>query len=194
MSRRHQPEPKSYPAELRDVLERGQTGDATALPELKKAFDEHPALAGMLGDMPRLAFGVLLDAVAGPSLTAREAIGREAARLWEQLAGPDAPVLERLLAERVALTWMEVHHADTGLASALKTRPAESPQMQAAERRAHAAQARYLAAIEALATVRTLTQAGAPVLDSSESRSAPGRAERTQDRVVRENELVTVSA
>ena len=52
------------------------------------------------------------------------------------------------------LTWVEVLHADNELAAALKKRTAESPQMQAAERRAHAAQARYLEAIEALVRVK----------------------------------------
>jgi len=165
MSDQHTAQPKSYPAELRDILDRGQAGDATALPELKRAFDEHPALADMIGDMPRLALGSLLDAVAGVSLTAREAIGREAHRLREELAGSNAPLLERLIAERVALCWVEVHHADTELASALKKRSAESPQMQAAERRAQAAQSRYLEAIEALTRVQTLMQPCSPWRD-----------------------------
>jgi len=165
MSNQLTAQPKSYPAELRDILDRGQAGDATALPELKRAFDEHPALADMIGDMPRIALGSLLDAVAGVSLAAREAIGREAHRLSEELAGSDASLPLRLLADRVAITWIEVHHADTELASALKKRSAESPQMQAAERRAQAAQSRYLEAIKALATVKKLMQPSSPWRD-----------------------------
>jgi hypothetical protein len=148
---------KTYPLELRAVLERGQAGDATALPEIQKAFDQNPELAGMLGDLPKLAKETLLDAVAGSSLTAREATRRQSDRICGELAGWNAPVPVRLLAERVALTWIEVHHADLQMAEALKKRSLESSQMQGAERRAHAAQARFLAAIEALVTVSKLT-------------------------------------
>jgi hypothetical protein len=156
---------KTYPLELRDVLGRGQAGDATALPEIQKAFDQNPELTGMLGDMSKMAKEALLHSVAGPSLTAREAIRRQSDRLFRELVGWSSQVPVRLLAERVALTWLEVHHADLQLAEALKKRSAESPQVQAVERRAHAAQARYLAAIQALATVKAITQPSPIVID-----------------------------
>jgi hypothetical protein len=143
-----------YIAELRELFDRADAGDTSVLPELKRTFDEYPALAEMLGDMPQLALEPLLAVVAGKSLTLREAILRQSDRLLGELAGPDAPLPERMCAERVALTWVEVLHADNELAAALKKRTAESPQMQAAERRAHAAQARYLEAIEALVRVK----------------------------------------
>jgi hypothetical protein len=154
----HQTGGKTYPVELRALCERGQAGDATVLPELEKAFDARPDLAGMFGDMPKLAKEALLDAVAGPSLPAREATRRQSDRICGELAGWNAPAPVRLLAERVALTWIEVHHADLQMAEALKKRSLESSHMQAAERRAHAAQARFLAAIEALVRVRMLMQ------------------------------------
>jgi hypothetical protein len=153
---------KSYPIALRDLFERGHSGDATVLPELKNAFDEHPVLSEKLGNMPGVALESLLSAISGKSLTVREAVRREAERLCEDLAGPDSPLPVRLLAARVAITWVEVYHADTELAGALKKRLSESPQMQAAERRAQAAQDRYLAAIEALERVRKLTQPNWP--------------------------------
>jgi hypothetical protein len=165
MSKQLTAQPTSYPAELRDILERGQTGDAAALPELTKAFDENPDLADRLGDMPRLALEALLAAVAGRSLTVKEAIRRRADRLCGDLAGSNASLLERLVAERIALCWVECHHADTELASALKKSSAESPLMESAERRVNAAQARYLESIEALATVKRLTQPASSWID-----------------------------
>jgi hypothetical protein len=154
----HQTGDKTYPVELRALCERGQAGDATVLLELEKAFDARPDLAGMLGDMPKLAKEALLDAVAGPDLTAREAIRRQSDRLFRELVGWAGLVPVRLLAERVALTWIEAHHADIALANTLKKQPAESLQMQAAERRAQAAQARFLAAIETFAKVSKVVQ------------------------------------
>jgi hypothetical protein len=81
--------------------------------------------------------------------------------LCEDLAGPDSPLPVRLLAARVAITWVDVYYADTELAGVLKKRLGE-PRLQAAERRVQAAQDRYLAAIEALERVRKLTQPNWP--------------------------------
>jgi hypothetical protein len=158
MAAAHNPEPKTYSAELRALLERGHAGDPSVLPELKKAFDENPELADMLGDLGRLAAESLVTAVAGRSLVAREAIRRRADKLRRELAEPDAPVLERLLAERIAMGWIEVHKADADLAVALGKQQTASDVTQAANRHLDRAHARYLSSIKALATVRKLLQ------------------------------------
>jgi hypothetical protein len=171
------PDTKTYAAELRDIFERGHAGDAAVLPKLKTAFDEYPEFVELLGDLPRLAKDALLTAVSGKSLTVREAVRREAGRLRDELAGPDAPLVVRLLADRVTLTWVEVHHADTELAGVLKKRSAE-PQIQTAERRAQAAHSRYLAAIQTLEAVRKLTQPTWPVIAWPLANNAGARQHR----------------
>src|SRR5262245_11655464 len=89
---------KTYAIAQRDLFDRGHAGDATALPEGRKASDEHPNLAGVLGDMPTVALESLLSAVSGESLTVREAVRREADRLCDQLAVPDALLSVKLFA------------------------------------------------------------------------------------------------
>jgi hypothetical protein len=68
------PAEKVYPAELKDLLERGNSGDPTAVPELKGMFAENPEEAAALGDPVRHAEQALLALAAGENFTAREAI------------------------------------------------------------------------------------------------------------------------
>jgi hypothetical protein len=46
--------PKTYPAELQLLLQKASQGDRTVLPELKKAFDEHPELTVQFNTRPAL--------------------------------------------------------------------------------------------------------------------------------------------
>src|SRR5215831_10861913 len=88
---------KSYPAELKDLLDRAGAGDATALPALRRAFDDNPELAERLGDLAAHAEQALLALAAGANLAAREAIARQASKLRGELLGSGSSPLERLL-------------------------------------------------------------------------------------------------
>src|SRR5262249_38804759 len=98
-------EAKSYPGELRALLGRAGAGDATALPALRRAFDQNPELVARLGDLAAHAEQALLALAAGDNLAAREAIARQAADLRGELLEAGSSALERLLVERVALCW-----------------------------------------------------------------------------------------
>jgi hypothetical protein len=150
------PPDKIYTPELAAILDRATRGDPTVLPELKKAFDEHPELARMMGDLVEHAQQSVLTLVAGSCLTAREAIGREAMALRDRLAAAANSELEKLLVDRVVLCWLEVYHSDIDLAQHLMKSPGSGPDARAAHKRLDRAQARYLAAIRALATTQKL--------------------------------------
>jgi hypothetical protein len=153
------PSPKTYPAELQVLLEKASQGDLTVLPELKKAFDEHPELAEQLGDLVRHAQDSLLALVAGSCLPAREAIARQASALRERLLATATSVLEKLLVDRVVISWIEVYHGDIDLAQHLlqvSGAPKTAQASQASQRRLDRAHARYLSAIKALATTQKL--------------------------------------
>src|SRR5262249_10141154 len=151
MSKPQDPVTGPYPVKVLTLLKHGHAGNCAVLPQLKRAFDRFPDLAREFGDMPRIALESLLNAASGRSLTKREAIRREVDRLRVELAGPDAPLPVRLIAERVTIAWIAVHRADIRLGHEFQARSAE-PEIEEAERRVDAAQARYLAAIEALET------------------------------------------
>lgn len=148
--------PKTYPPELQVLLEKASQGDRNVLPELKQAFDDHPELAAQMGDLVWHAQESLLALVAGSCLTVREAIGRQAAALRQRLAATATSELEKLLIDRVVISWIEVYHGDIELAQHLLKSPRAEPSAQAAQRRLDRAHARYLSAIKALATTHKL--------------------------------------
>jgi hypothetical protein len=146
-------DPKTYPAELQTLVEKANQGDLSVLPELKKAFDENPELCEQFGDLVRHAQDSLLMLVAGRSLAGREAIARQAAALKERLMKTATSELEKLLVDRVVISWIEVYHGDMELAQQLLNVSGASKTAQAAQRRLDHAHARYLSAIKALGTM-----------------------------------------
>lgn len=149
---------KEYPEALKSILERGNAGDLSVLPDLKKAFDEHPELAAQLGDMVWHAEQSLLDLATGSSLTAKEAIARQAAALRERLRATAASELEKLLIDRIVIGWIEVYHSDVDLARHLHAHLGDTPAHRSAERRHDGAHRRFLAAVKALATIQKLAR------------------------------------
>src|SRR5262249_20314681 len=99
-------EMKAYPAEVKDLLDRAGAGDPSALPALRRAFDENPELVARIGDLAAHAEQALLALAAGDNLAAREAIARQVTKLRAEMLGAGASRLERLLVERVALCWL----------------------------------------------------------------------------------------
>jgi hypothetical protein len=141
---------------LTALLEKASKGDLTVLPELKKTFDEHPELLERFGDLVRHAQDSLWRLVAPSCLTVREAIARQAAALKERLMKTATSELEKLLVDRVVISWIEVYHRDIELTNQLLNVSGASKTAQAAQRRLDRARVRYLSAIKALATIQKL--------------------------------------
>jgi hypothetical protein len=91
-------------------------------------------------------------------------VARQVAGLRQRLAATATTELERLLVDRVVLSWIEVYYDDADLAGQLLRQPA-GPAAQAAQRRLDAAQRRYLAAVKALATLQKLARPPLSPLD-----------------------------
>jgi hypothetical protein len=98
--------------ELRGLLARARAGDAAVLPALRAALDGRPELLRTCGDLASRARDAWLGLVAGPDLALKESLGWKAAAMLDELAGPAAAPIERLLAERVVATWLEMSYAD----------------------------------------------------------------------------------
>jgi hypothetical protein len=156
---------KAYPAELQALLQRANSGDASALPGLKQALDAHPELVAAFGDLVAHAREALLSLVAGKCLTAKEAIARQVDDLRARLKGAAPSELEALLIDRIALCWIEVYHGDVDLAQHLLRQPGAAPATRAAERRLDRAHARFLAAARALATTQKLLRPAVSAFD-----------------------------
>jgi hypothetical protein len=165
------PEQKVYPAEVQTILQRGNAGDPTVLPQLRQVFDAHPELVAPLGDLVRHAEQALVALAAGPCLTAREAISRRVHELRTKLNATATNELERLLVDRVCVSWLEVYHADVALAEHQLGLPGAAPATQAAQKRLDAAHRRYLTAVKTLAVVQKLLR---PVTSTLELLAGPG--------------------
>ena len=143
-----------------DVLQRAQRGDQKAVVELERLIDTKPDLWNGLGDLARQATWAWLELISGGIRPLSEATAREMNALRLELAGPSPTPLERLLADRVVLCWLQVHHADMACARA------EGLSIQRGDyyqRRQERAQRRYLSAIRSLACVRRLLLPGVQV-------------------------------
>lgn len=155
---------KVYPAELKLTLERAARGEAGALPALSAAFDAHPELVAVFGDMAGHAESALLRLATKSSPVATEAVKRQLRDMRERLNATAGTELERLLVTRVSLDWLALQHAQIELADHLEGSKT-SPASQAAEKRMDRAHARFLTSTKALATVGKLLRRGPSPLD-----------------------------
>src|SRR5918994_82291 len=76
----------------------------------------------------------------------------------KELAGPDAPPLEKLLAERIVACWLQLQHADAIYAENLGDM--SMAQSEYHQRRLDRLHRRYLSSIKALAQIRKMRPAG----------------------------------
>jgi hypothetical protein len=169
--------PKVYPAELREILERASRGDDSALPELRKALDAYPELAAKLGDLVRHAEDAVLRWATGTCLTAREAIARQAAELRARLSATAQSDLEKLLVDRVVISWLEAYTADVHLAGLMGRGGGATPAAHAAQRVLDRAHQRFLGAARTLATVQKLARPSlAPIQIASRLQGVAARS------------------
>lgn len=105
------------------------------------------------GNLAREAVRTLVNAHAGNNLLVREAVTKKLDELRAELLGPAPTALERLLVERVAATWLHLHHLEAVYAGKGSMALTLAAYYQKA---ITAAQKRYLAAIKGLAEVRRL--------------------------------------
>jgi hypothetical protein len=134
---------------------RANEGDESAVPGLRRALAEYPVLAERLVRLALRAEEAVIELVAGSSLAAREAVALHAGRLRDELGEAAASPLEKLLIQRLVVSWIACHAAEAERADRLQ-RPSPEAGRAAAERWLDRAHARFLAAAKALATVRKL--------------------------------------
>jgi hypothetical protein len=130
-------------------------GDQDARDELRAVLEETPALWSDLGNLGRQAEIALVRVAAGENPVVREAIIRKLDLLRRDVAGTNPSILERLLADRVAISWLSLTVTEGTYHQALERGLSQSDDTFH-QQRIERAQRRYLAAIKALAQVRKL--------------------------------------
>ena len=148
-------------AEVRALIDRANKGSAEALWELQKHFDSEPALAAYVGDLAGLAEQTIIVLACGEkSLALHDGIHRQLIELEKSLSAEGNTALEKLLIGQIRIAWLRKYTCDIQFAQAQQTAKtmgaAGITLVREAERQAHRADARFLAAKKALAQVRQL--------------------------------------
>jgi len=108
---------------ISDLVRRAEAeGDEAALETLRK---EHPEVLDnymvILGDLRSTIESVLLDSFIGDDLPiTRRGVELRLEALREELAGPCPSPLERLLVERIVISWVQANHSDLLAATSMK--------------------------------------------------------------------------
>lgn len=146
-------------AETHDAIQRAREGDESGLPAVRAYLDERgPEYLEVL-DLARLSQETQIQRIVGAEdLAAQEILRGKAGGLREEVAGPDPSPLERLLADRVVMCWLQLHYAEQKYAEvALQSVPSlDWEQEELHQKRIDRLQRRYIAAIKSLAQVRRL--------------------------------------
>jgi hypothetical protein len=158
------PLPPASIARLSELATRAQSGDTSVLPELGQLLDRCPDLYRHVGDLGERATEVFLQQLKADPFVV-ECVRRNLKAMEADLA-PQTPV-ERLLVERVVLTYLQAYGADL-----LAARPAPGGNAGDEQRRKRqdSANRRYLQSLAYLAKVRSL-------LDRAGARPAVPRVE-----------------
>jgi hypothetical protein len=144
---------KEQVGKLKEILKKANKGDSKALAELEKALDQFPALVPALGNVAQHVEHAIREWF-GP--VSSEACRRHLANMRRELGYDNTSELERLLIDRVCITWLRVQQAEM-----IKTSK-EKEGMTADwaliwDKRLAIANRNFLAACRALAQVRKLT-------------------------------------
>jgi hypothetical protein len=139
---------------LDGLVARANTGDPGAVAGLRAFLDANPDLWRRIGDLGGHAEAAWAGLVARGDRLIAESVRREADRLRAELLGERPTAVERLLADQVVVTHLELRYQ--------QLRAADAPgvtrgQKSVADARLAGAQRRHLAAVRMLAAVRKLT-------------------------------------
>jgi hypothetical protein len=140
--------------ELKGYVVQAQDGDEEALSKIREILKEAPRLARLFVDLTTAAERSLLKRVAGDDPLTQEVLRPQLETMRKELAGPDAPPLEKLLAERIVACWLQLQHADAIYAENLGDM--SMAQSEYHQRRLDRLHRRYLSSIKALAQIRKL--------------------------------------
>jgi hypothetical protein len=138
---------------LMDLIDRAQDGDEGALPLLRKVLDEAPRVARII-DLARNVERSIIEKISGNDVFTQEALPRNLKAMRKEIAGENPSPLERLLAERITVCWLELQYFQSVYAQNMgKLTITQSDYHQ---RRIDKAHRRYLSSIKALAQIRKM--------------------------------------
>ncbi len=159
MTKEEQNERRKIVRRLDELTKKAEEGEEGAMPALREILEENPDLAWRLGNFARATENFLLKELSRitDNPVTEEAMRRQFAAMREEIAGDDPSPLERLLAERIVATWMQVQIFESACVSDLKN--LATSQAAYHQRHLDRAHGRHLSAIRTLAQIRKLGSA-----------------------------------
>jgi hypothetical protein len=149
--------PQDLTTSLQTLVQRGMAGDRAVLPALRELLTTRPELWRHLRTLGTQVEHVWIQVLAGNDLVAQEVLAQQLQMLKHALGGPSPTALEQLLIERIGICWLQTYQADLWAAH-------HGTQHHTwIEHRQERTQARFLAAVKALAQIRKLLRPGATV-------------------------------
>jgi hypothetical protein len=130
------------------------------LAALRRALIELPDLWRVTGDLAHLAQNKLMDGLI-PQPTMRESVEHALKVQRDELAPAGASPIERLLAEQVVTSWLQLYLTQYLFAAIHSGESVTLTRSEYWDKRLSAAQRRYLLALETLAKVKRLLHLGA---------------------------------
>jgi len=143
-------------ARLRELTEKAEKGDTKPLPDIQKILRESPELAWRIMDYGKLAEWHFVERMTkDQDFGSKEVLMRQLAAMREEIAGENPSALERLLAERVVATWLQIQLFE-GLYAAGMYQSMSINQGSCQQKRLDRAHRNHLSAIRTLAQIRKL--------------------------------------
>ena len=141
---------------LRELTKKAEKGDKKPVPEIQDILQESPELAWRYMDYGKLAEWHLIERMTkDKDFASKEVLTRELAAMREEIAGESPSPLERLLAERVVATWLQIQLFE-GLYAAGMYQSMSVKQGNYQQKRLDRAHRNHLSAIRTLAQIRKM--------------------------------------
>jgi hypothetical protein len=155
-------EPGKTVEKLQDLLRLAEQGQEDAVPEIRQTLNEHPDLAWRFVDVAQIAEDTLIEEMTREEdLAVKEIMRCQLEAMREEIAGESPSPLERLLAERIVATWLQIQLFEGLYASGMSKRSMTIAQGSYHQKRLDQTYRRHLSAIRALAQMRKLLKGGA---------------------------------
>ncbi len=141
---------------LRDLTEKAQDGDEEAALAIREILDDSPDLAWRFIKGPgKMAEEALIDEFTrDEDLASKELLKHQLKSMRIEVAGDNPSPLERLLAERVVATWLQMQLFDAYYAFGMKGGTIIQDEFR--QKRLDRAHRRHLSAIRTLAQIRKI--------------------------------------
>jgi len=150
--------------ELNLLVRRAEAGDESVLPGIRRLLSGRPDIWKSWGDLYTRAVNKWATLASGRNLMTRECVLRKVMQVREALIEAPGSPLEELLAQQVALSWLQTTWAAAMYAEQGMLNPS-LPILQFADKRMDSAQRRLLAATKQLAIVRKLLKPSPSTLE-----------------------------